>query len=121
MAEPLTPPGPGKGYFAHASAVIDQPADIGEGTRIWHFCHVMAGARIGARCVLGQNVFVASRAVIGDGCKVQNNVSLYDDVILDARTSTEPPKSGKAPRLAPMRQWCAATRLASTPSSGPVP
>lgn len=70
-------------YFAHATAVIDEPASIGEGTRIWHFSHVMAGARIGARCVLGQNVFVASRAVIGDGCKIQNNVSLYDDVLLE--------------------------------------
>lgn len=71
------------GYWAHASAIVDQPAEIGEGTKIWHFCHVMAGARIGARCVLGQNVFVASRAVIGNGCKIQNNVSLYDDVILE--------------------------------------
>jgi UDP-2-acetamido-3-amino-2,3-dideoxy-glucuronate N-acetyltransferase len=71
------------GYWAHASAIVDQPAQIGEGTKIWHFCHVMAGARIGARCVLGQNVFVASRVVIGHGCKIQNNVSLYDDVILE--------------------------------------
>jgi UDP-2-acetamido-3-amino-2,3-dideoxy-glucuronate N-acetyltransferase len=71
------------GYWAHSSAVVDQPAQIGQGTKIWHFCHVMAGARIGARCVLGQNVFVASRAVIGNGCKIQNNVSLYDDVILE--------------------------------------
>ncbi len=69
-------------YWAHATAVIDQPAEIGEGTKIWHFSHVMAGARIGARCVLGQNVFVAARAVVGDGCKIQNNVSLYDDVVL---------------------------------------
>ncbi len=82
MAEPTSNPGVGTGYFAHATAVIDQPARIGEGTRIWHFCHVMAGARIGARCILGQNVFVASRAVLGDGCKIQNNVSLYDDVVL---------------------------------------
>jgi len=71
------------GYWAHESAVIDLPAQIGDGTRIWHFCHVMSGARIGTRCVLGQNVFVASRAVIGNGCKIQNNVSLYDDVILE--------------------------------------
>jgi UDP-2-acetamido-3-amino-2,3-dideoxy-glucuronate N-acetyltransferase len=74
--------GTSEGYWAHETAVVDQPACIGEGTRIWHFCHVMAGARIGARCVLGQNVFVASRAVVGDGCKIQNNVSLYDDVVL---------------------------------------
>jgi UDP-2-acetamido-3-amino-2,3-dideoxy-glucuronate N-acetyltransferase len=79
-----TPPSPPDiGYWAHPTAVVDQPVTIGAGTRIWHFCHVMAGARIGARCVLGQNVFVASRAVLGDGCKIQNNVSLYDDVELD--------------------------------------
>jgi UDP-2-acetamido-3-amino-2,3-dideoxy-glucuronate N-acetyltransferase len=71
------------GYWAHSSAIVDQPAQIGEGTKIWHFCHVMSGARIGARCVLGQNVFVASRVVIGSGCKIQNNVSLYDDVTLE--------------------------------------
>jgi len=70
-------------YWAHPTAIVDQPAQIGKGTKIWHFCHVMAGARIGARCVLGQNVFVSSRAVIGDGCKIQNNVSLYDDVDLE--------------------------------------
>jgi len=73
----------GERFWAHATAVIDQPATIGDGTRIWHFCHVMAGARIGERCVLGQNVYVASRAVIGDGCKIQNNVSIYDDVVLE--------------------------------------
>ena len=76
--------GGGADFWAHETAVVDPPAQIGGGTRIWHFCHVMAGARIGARCVLGQNVFVASRAVIGDGCKIQNNVSLYDDVVLEA-------------------------------------
>jgi UDP-2-acetamido-3-amino-2,3-dideoxy-glucuronate N-acetyltransferase len=70
-------------YWAHPTAIVDQPAQIGEGTKIWHFCHVMAGAKIGERCVLGQNVFVAARAVLGNGCKVQNNVSLYDDVILE--------------------------------------
>ena len=82
MAESASRPGTGKGFWAHETAIVDQPATIGEGTRIWHFCHVMAGARIGAHCVLGQNVFVASRAVMGDGCKIQNNVSLYDDVVL---------------------------------------
>lgn len=70
-------------FWSHPTAVIDQPAVIGAGTKIWHFCHVMSGARIGARCVLGQNVFVGPRAVVGDGCKVQNNVSLYDGVILE--------------------------------------
>lgn len=65
-------------FFAHPSAVIDEPCSIGEGTQVWHFCHVMAGARIGRRCVLGQNVFVAGAAVVGDGVRVQNNVSIYD-------------------------------------------
>lgn len=80
MADPTSS---STGYWAHPTAVVDQPAQIGDGTKIWHFCHVMAGARVGARCVLGQNVFVAARAVIGDGCKIQNNVSLYDDVVLE--------------------------------------
>jgi UDP-2-acetamido-3-amino-2,3-dideoxy-glucuronate N-acetyltransferase len=70
-------------YWAHPTALVDPPADIGEGTKIWHFSHVMAGARIGARCSLGQNVFVGAKAVVGAGCKVQNNVSLYDAVILE--------------------------------------
>jgi UDP-2-acetamido-3-amino-2,3-dideoxy-glucuronate N-acetyltransferase len=70
-------------FWAHPTAVVDQPADIGAGTKIWHFCHVMAGARIGAGCSLGQNVFVGAKAVVGAGCKVQNNVSLYDTVILE--------------------------------------
>jgi UDP-2-acetamido-3-amino-2,3-dideoxy-glucuronate N-acetyltransferase len=70
-------------FWAHPTAVVDQPAEIGEGTKIWHFCHVMAGARIGARCSLGQNVYVGAKAVVGAGCKIQNNVSLYDAVILE--------------------------------------
>jgi UDP-2-acetamido-3-amino-2,3-dideoxy-glucuronate N-acetyltransferase len=70
-------------FWAHPTAVVDQPIEIGEGTKIWHFCHVMSGARIGARCSLGQNVFVGARAVVGAGCKIQNNVSLYDAVTLE--------------------------------------
>lgn len=70
-------------YYAHPTAVIDEPCDIGPGTKIWHFCHVMAGAQIGADCVLGQNVFVASGVVVGNGCKIQNNVSLYAGVELE--------------------------------------
>ena len=62
--------------------MVDAGAVIGADTKIWHFCHVMAGARVGARCVLGQNVFIASSAVVGDGCRVQNNVSIYDGVAL---------------------------------------
>jgi UDP-2-acetamido-3-amino-2,3-dideoxy-glucuronate N-acetyltransferase len=61
---------------------VDQPARIGEGTKVWHFCHVMSGSKIGAKCSLGQNVFVGARAEIGNGCKIQNNVSVYDDVTL---------------------------------------
>jgi UDP-2-acetamido-3-amino-2,3-dideoxy-glucuronate N-acetyltransferase len=90
MAGPTSNQGTSAGYWAHETAAIDQPARIGDGTRIWHFCHVMSGARIGARCVLGQNVFVASRAVIGDRCKIQNHVSLYDDVELEADVFVAP-------------------------------
>lgn len=67
----------------HSSAVIDPGAQIGDGTRIWHFTHVAAGARIGARCVLGQGCYIGA-VTIGDGCRIQNNVSLFDGVALDA-------------------------------------
>lgn len=69
-------------FWAHPTAVIDPPAAIGAGTKIWHFAHVMSGATIGANCSLGQNAFVAARAVIGERCRIQNNVSLYDGVVL---------------------------------------
>jgi UDP-2-acetamido-3-amino-2,3-dideoxy-glucuronate N-acetyltransferase len=70
-------------YYAHPSAYIDQPCEIGAGTKIWHFCHVMANARIGAACNLGQNVFVAAGVIVGDHVKIQNNVSLYTGVVLE--------------------------------------
>ena len=70
-------------YDAHESARVDPGATVGDGTRIWHFSHVMAGARIGRGCTIGQNVFVAAGAVIGDGVKIQNNVSIYDGVTLE--------------------------------------
>ena len=70
------------GFFAHESSCIDQPCEIGAGTRIWHFSHVMSGARIGPNCILGQNVFVDRQVVVGRDCKVQNNVSLYSGVVL---------------------------------------
>jgi UDP-2-acetamido-3-amino-2,3-dideoxy-glucuronate N-acetyltransferase len=70
-------------HFAHESAYVDDGAKIGDGTKIWHFCHISPGAVIGARCSLGQNVFVANRVTIGDGCKIQNNVSLYEGVVLE--------------------------------------
>lgn len=69
-------------YAAHPSAVIDDGAAIGDGTKIWHFSHVCSGAQIGAGCTLGQNVYVATTAVIGDHVKIQNNVSIYDGVVL---------------------------------------
>ena len=71
------------GYFTHESSYVDEGAVVGEGTKVWHFCHVSSGARLGARCVLGQNVFVAGTAILGDGVKVQNNVSIYDGVVVE--------------------------------------
>ena len=70
-------------FYAHPSAVLDDGCTVGEGTRIWHFCHVMPGAVIGRECSLGQNVFVANEVTIGNGVKIQNNVSLYEGVVLD--------------------------------------
>ena len=70
-------------YFQHSTAIIDDGAQIGDGSRIWHFVHVCAGARIGKGVSLGQNVFIANRVVIGDHCKIQNNVSVYDEVTLE--------------------------------------
>ncbi|GAB4336189.1 MAG: acyltransferase [Candidatus Abyssubacteria bacterium] len=70
-------------FFAHETAVIDEPATIGEGTKIWHFSHVMSGARVGCGCVIGQNVFIGSTAIIGNNVKVQNNVSVYDGVTIE--------------------------------------
>lgn len=70
-------------YYAHETACIDSGAQIGQGTKIWHFCHVMPQARIGKNCSLGQNVYVANGVTIGDGCKIQNNVSIYEGVVLE--------------------------------------
>jgi len=71
------------GYTAHESAVIDAGAQIGDGSRIWHFAHVCAGAHIGTRCSLGQGVFVGNDVHIGNNVKIQNNVSVYDAVTLE--------------------------------------
>lgn len=71
-------------YIAHPTAIIDEGAQIGDGTRIWHWVHVCGGARIGRGCSLGQNVYVGGQVVIGDNCKLQNNVSVYDGVILES-------------------------------------
>ncbi|MFQ1745026.1 acyltransferase [Aeromonas veronii] len=69
-------------YYKHDTAIVDDGADIGEGSRIWHFAHVCGGAKIGAGVSLGQNVFVGNKVTIGDFCKIQNNVSVYDNVYL---------------------------------------
>jgi UDP-2-acetamido-3-amino-2,3-dideoxy-glucuronate N-acetyltransferase len=70
-------------HYQHETAIVDPGAQIGEGSRIWHFVHVCGGARIGAGVSLGQNVFVGNKVVIGDRCKIQNNVSVYDNVTLE--------------------------------------
>lgn len=70
-------------YYVHPTAIVDEGAQIGAGTKIWHFCHIMPAARIGGGCSLGQNVFVANKVVLGRSVKVQNNVSLYEGVICE--------------------------------------
>jgi UDP-2-acetamido-3-amino-2,3-dideoxy-glucuronate N-acetyltransferase len=73
----------GAAYFAHESSYVDEGSVIGDGTRIWHFSHVMSGARIGRDCNIGQNVLISSDVVIGHNVKIQNNVSVYPGVILE--------------------------------------
>lgn len=70
-------------YTLHPTAIIDEGAQIGDDTRIWHWAHICGGAKIGERCSLGQNVFVGNKVVIGNNVKIQNNVSVYDDVTLE--------------------------------------
>ena len=70
-------------YTIHPSAIVDEGAQIGDGSRVWHFAHVCAGAKIGRNVSLGQNVFVGNKVLIGDNCKIQNNVSVYDNVTLE--------------------------------------
>ena len=70
-------------YFIHESSYVDEPCDIGEGTRIWHFSHIMTGSKIGRRCNIGQNVVILTGVVIGDNVKIQNNVSVYTGVELE--------------------------------------
>jgi UDP-2-acetamido-3-amino-2,3-dideoxy-glucuronate N-acetyltransferase len=71
------------GHYQHPSAIVDDGAQIGKGSRVWHFVHVCGGARIGEDVSLGQNVFVGNKVLIGDQCKIQNNVSVYDNVTLE--------------------------------------
>ncbi|MEO8611533.1 MAG: DapH/DapD/GlmU-related protein [Chloroflexota bacterium] len=77
-------------YFVHESAVVDDGAQVGAGTKIWHFSHIMPGAVIGENCSFGQNVFVANKVKIGNHVKVQNNVSIYEGVILEDYTFCGP-------------------------------
>lgn len=70
-------------FFVHPSSYIDENVEIGEGTKIWHFCHIQSGAKIGKNCVLGQNVNVGNNVKIGNYCKIQNNVSVYEGVELE--------------------------------------
>jgi UDP-2-acetamido-3-amino-2,3-dideoxy-glucuronate N-acetyltransferase len=70
-------------YFYHESSYVDEGVSIGGGTKVWHFCHIMVGAKIGSKCSVGQNVNIGGKAVIGNGVKLQNNISVYDDVIIE--------------------------------------
>ena len=67
----------------HPTAIVDEGAQIGDGSRVWHWAHICGGAQIGRDCSFGQNVFVGNRVVIGNNCKIQNNVSVYDNVTLE--------------------------------------
>lgn len=70
-------------FFKHESAYVDEPVSIGDGTKIWHFCHVQSGAKIGERCILGQNVNIANDVVIGNNVKIQNNVAVYTGTVVE--------------------------------------
>lgn len=70
-------------YFAHPTAVIDEPCEIGEGTKIWHFSHIMSHCKIGKNCNLGQNVVVSPKVILGNNVRVQNNVSIYEGVVCE--------------------------------------
>jgi len=70
-------------YFRHETALVDAGAEIGKGSKIWHFAHILSGSRIGEGCVIGQNVMIGPNVTIGRGCKIQNNVSVFDGVTLE--------------------------------------
>ena len=70
-------------FWSHPSSFVDEGAQIGDGTKVWHFCHVMGSARIGEDCALGQNVFVGANVTIGNHVRIQNNVSVYEGVVLE--------------------------------------
>lgn len=73
----------GNDVFIHPSSVIDEGAEIGNGTRIWHFCHLMATCKVGSNCNIGQNVYIDNNVIIGNGVKIQNNVSVYNGVLIE--------------------------------------
>jgi len=73
----------GKGYFAHESVFVDEKAQIGRGTKIWHFTHILKGSKIGEDCIIGQNAMIGPGVTIGNRCKIQNNVSVYKGVALE--------------------------------------
>ena len=110
------------GVFVHPTAVVDQPVTIGRGTRIWHFCHVMSGASIGEDSSFGQGCFVAGGAIVGRRLKAQNNVSLYDGVVLEDDVFLGPSMvftNVNNPRSAvPRRAEYAATRVRSGATLG---
>ncbi|CAN5569608.1 UDP-2-acetamido-3-amino-2,3-dideoxy-D-glucuronateN-acetyltransferase [soil metagenome] len=70
-------------YFKHETAIVDAGAEIGKGSKVWHWAHISGGAKIGEGCVFGQGVFVGNRVTMGKNCKIQNNVSVYDNVFLE--------------------------------------
>lgn len=70
-------------YFVHESSYVDDDVVIGDGTKIWHFCHIQSGAKIGANCSMGQNVNISNNVVVGNGVRIQNNVSIYEGVVLE--------------------------------------
>ena len=80
LQKKLCPPHESITYFTHDTAIVDKGAQIGKGTKIWHYSHICSGAIIGENCNIGQNVFIASGAKIGNNCKIQNNVSIYAGV-----------------------------------------
>jgi UDP-2-acetamido-3-amino-2,3-dideoxy-glucuronate N-acetyltransferase len=79
----VRPASEGRAYFVHESAYVDEPVEIGDGTKIWHFSHILTGSRIGKNCTIGQNVTIGPNVRIGSGVKIQNNVSIYEGVELE--------------------------------------
>ena len=79
----MTAADPAQKYFVHESSYVDEPSTIGDGTKIWHFSHVLPGCEIGSRCNIGQNVVIGPHVRIGNGVKIQNNVSVYEGVELE--------------------------------------